>query len=775
MPREATIYRFGPYELRLRTRELYNRGTKLKLRPQPFEVLRILVEHAGDIVTREELHQRLWSAETFVDFEQGLNTSMKVLRGVLNDSVDNPRFVETLPRLGYRYIGPPVAQTEEFPAHATPAVLVTSAPSSVPSRTWLWAISAAVLVIFAALSFGLYRRQTRQTFRLASKDTVVLTEFTNATGDPVFDGTLRQGLSAQLEQSPFLNLLSDEHIAQTLELMTQPKNTRLTYELAREVCQRTASVATIEGSISTMGSQYVLGLRAVNCRNGDSLADEQVTANGKEQVLRALGGAATKMREKLGESLASVEKYDAPQEDVTTSSLDALNAYSLGIKARQQKGDTASIPYFQRAIQLDPSFAMAYLQLASRYWDIGETDQATPNFEKAFSLRDRVSKREDFYIASSYYDGTTGDLQKADEVYQLWAQTYPQDPIPLDRLGNNYLFLGQYSQALELLLEEKRLAGGGFYNFTNLVVADLGLERVHEARLVVDEARAHKLDPESAYGLLYLIDFLEGNTSGMQADVAWGTGKPALENQFFDLQSDAEAYFGHGKEAWALSQRAVSAARRENETEIAAIFMANAALREAEFGDSGRAAQAVNSALALAHSKNVKILAALALARAGFAERAQILADELAKANASNTTLNFYWLPTIRAAIGLDRIHPAQAIDILQSAAPYELGQPPPLGPGSLYPVYERGQAYLRLNQASSAASEFQKFLDHRSCVANFPLGALAHLQLARAYALQGDPVKARSAYQDFLNLWKDADPDIPILIAAKSEYAKLE
>jgi eukaryotic-like serine/threonine-protein kinase len=661
-----------------------------------------------------------------------------------------------------------------------PAIgVTTSAPKAAEVagayRQKHWKILVpAVVALIAAVTSAVFYHRSRQTLKLTDKDTVVLAEFINTTGDPVFESTLRQGLSAQLEQSPFLTLLSDERIAQTLALMAQPKDARLTYKLATQVCQRTASAATIEGSISTLGSQYVLGLRAVNCRTGDSLADEQVTANRKEQVLKALGNAATKMREKLGESLSSVRKYDVPLENVTTTSLEALNAYSLGLKARREKGPLASIPFFQQAIELDPSFAMAYLELGTEYWNFDEMDQANPNLEKAFALRDRVSTKEGFAIASAYHDVVTGDLQKADKVYQLWAQTYPQDRIPLDQLGNNFLFRGQYPQALEVLLEEKRLAGSGYYNYYNLVVAYLSLNRVHQARLEVEEARARKLAPESAYGLLYSIDFLEGNASGMRADLAWAAGKPGIEDMFFDLQSDTEAYSGHRTEAWAFSQKAVATARRDNEIEVAAIHIAHAALREAEFGNSARAAETANSALALASSRDVKILAALTLARAGFARRAQIIADELAKANPSNTILNTYWLPTIRAATDLDLNHPAEAIEILQGSGVYELGQPLPVGPGTLYPVYVRGEAYLRLNQASSAAGEFQKLLDHPGCVLNFPLGALAHLQLGRAYALAGDKAKSRAAYQDFFNLWKDADPDIPILQQAKAEYGKL-
>jgi tetratricopeptide (TPR) repeat protein len=470
-----------------------------------------------------------------------------------------------------------------------------------------------------------------------------------------------------------------------------------------------------------------------------------------------------------------VQKYDVPPQDVTTYSLDALNAYSLGLKTRHEKGDFASIPFFRQAVQLDPQFAMAYLNLGIEYWNIGEANQASQNCAVAFALRDRVSTRERFHIDASYYDSVTGDLQKAAENFQLWAQTYPQDRVPLDQLGNDYLFAGQYPQALEALLEEKKLAKDGYFNYTNLVYAYLGLNRLRDARLIIEQARARGLEPAPGYRALYVVDFLEGNMSGMREDVGWAAGKPFWETRSLDQQSDSEAYWGHRKQALTLSQKAVSTARRENENEIAASFTVYAALREAEFGNSAQALESANSALTLLPSRDVKTISALALARAGSTKRARTLADELANGNPSDTLLNLYWLPTIRASAELDENRPRQAIDILQVAAPYELGQPPQMGPATLYPVYVRGEAYLRLGQAVQAASEFQKLLDHPGCVMNFPLGALAHLQLGRAYTMQGDTVKARAAYQDFLILWKDADPDIPVLKQAKSEYGRLK
>ena len=642
------------------------------------------------------------------------------------------------------------------------------------SRRATSGVIAVSLLLVAIISAGLYYR-SQQTKALTDRDTIVLADFSNTTGDAVFDHTLRQGLSAQLEQSPFLNLLSDERIGHTLSLMAQPADAPLTNKLANEVCQRTASAATIEGSIAALGNQYVLGLKAVNCRNGDALAEEQVTADGKQQVLKALGEAATKLRQKLGESLSSVQKYDAPQEDVTTSSLEALNAYSLGRRARHEKGNVAAIPFFQQAVQLDPNFAMAHIALGVEYWNISEANRAKESLEKAYALRDRVSTKERFRIVGNYQEIVGGDLSKSDENYQLWAQTYPQDPIALDYLGNDYLFTGQYPQALEFLLQERKLSGNGYYNYDNLIYAYLALNRLKDARATIDDGLARKLEPLPGHAALYRIDFLEGNASGMAEDIAWAAGEPVAEHLLLDYQADTAAYAGKSQEAWNLSQKASALAWDQNGKESAATYLARAALRDAEVGNPAQAVKHADAALKLLPSSNVKILVAVALARAGASARALTMAKDLAQASPSDTMLNSYWLPTVRAAAALNANHAAEAISELQATAHYELGQPLQMGPATLYPVYVRGEAYLQLHQGGEAAGEFQKFLDHPGCVMNFLFGALAHLQLGRAYAMAGDKPHARAAYQDFLTLWKDADPDVPILKQAKAEYAKLQ
>jgi eukaryotic-like serine/threonine-protein kinase len=640
-------------------------------------------------------------------------------------------------------------------------------------RFWMPTVGAAIVIGSLAVAGASYY-SSRHIAGITEKDTLMLAEFSNRTGEPIFDGTLRQGLAAQLEQSPYLTLLSDNRIAETLALMALPKDTPLTGSIVFEVCQRADSAAAILGSVARLGNEYVVGLRAVNCHTGDTLDDEQATAAVKERVLLALDEAAARLRHNLGESLPSIRKYDAPAGGVTTPSLEALKAYTEGIKTRRLEGEVAALPSFRQALTLDPNFAMAYLQMGTSYLNVGEEAEANQNIEKAFALRGRVSARESFSIASDYLDWVTGDLLKADEIHLLWSRTYPQDTAPLDALGNDYIYRGLYSQALDALQAEERLAGQGFYNVTNLVIAYLGLNRGKEGRLAVQRAQARNMDPVNTHALLYLIDFLEANVSGMRADVAWAAGRPGVEHNFFDMESDTEAYWGHRQEAWSLSKQAVATAERDHANESAAHYFLSAALHEAEFGNAKRAIEAVDAALQLAPSRGIKTAAALALARASSVTRAQRMADELAKANPSHTLLGFYWLPAIRAAIELDSNHPAEAIELLRLAGPYELGQPYPLGPGTLYPAYLRGEAYLRLKDGRRAAEEFQKILEHPGCVLNFLTGALARLNLGRALVLAGDKRGARTAFDEFFQLWKNADADIPILAQAKAEYARL-
>jgi serine/threonine protein kinase/Flp pilus assembly protein TadD len=631
-----------------------------------------------------------------------------------------------------------------------------------------WKLVAPVTLVVAALAAGGYF-YVHRTPKLTDKDTIVLADFDNKTGDAVFEGTLRQGLSVQLEQSPFLSIISDQQIQQTLQLMGQKPDAKLTPEIAREVCQRTQSSALLNGSIAGLGSQYVLGLKAVNCRTGDALAEEQATADGKERILKALGDAAAKLRSKLGESLSTVQKFDTPLEQATTPSLEALQAYSLGRKAMAGSDWTAAVPLFQRAIRLDPNFAMAYARLGTSLSNRGETILGAENARKAYELSEQVSEREKFYIESHYYHYATGNLDKARQVYELWALTYPRDWTAPINLRVIYSDFGNYDKSLAEARETVSLDPNAL-SYTNLVSSYLSLNRLEEARAIADEAQAKKFDSPSLRNELYGIAFLKNDVAGMAQQVAWSAGKPGVGDQLLGLEADTAAYSGRLGQARDLSRRAVVSATRAVEKEVAAEYEADAALREALFGNPAEARERVAAALGLSNGGHVQFVAALVLALAGDAVHAQALADDLGNRFPEHAIIQFNYLPTIRAQLALSRKDSLKSIDVLQAAGPYELSSS-----GALYPVYVRGEAYLAAHQGSAAAVEFQKILDHRGIVLNEPIGALSHLLLGRAYAMQGDAAKARAAYQDFLTLWKDADPDIPILIAAKSEYAKLK
>ncbi|MGB7553205.1 MAG: protein kinase [Candidatus Korobacteraceae bacterium] len=656
----------------------------------------------------------------------------------------------------------------------------TRAEATSPARSRrLWWVAGLAIVITAALAVTYFF--SHRLDKLTDKDTIVLADFNNTTGDTVFDGTLRQGLSSQLEQSPFLNLLSDQRIAQTLSLMAQPKETRLTGELVREVCQRTASSATIEGSISNLGTEYVLGLKAVNCRNGDLLADEQIVANDKEHVLKSLGEAATKLREKLGESLSTLQRFDTPLEEATTPSLEALQVYSLGQRSFATNADPSNaVPFFRKAIELDPNFAMAYALLGLNSAYLGQTGLAAENTRKAYELRDRVSERERLFIESNYYFMVTGNLEKARQSYELWAQVYPRDILPPGNLAALYVSLGHYDKALDKAREALRLDHGSAASYASLVGCLYLLNRFVDAAGAAQEAQAKNLDSAWLRIDRYMLAFLQNDAPGMARQVAWSADKAGVEDILLGFDASTAAYFGQLRRAGELSRRAVASAQRAGENETAAHHEADAALREALFGHATATEERATAALTLSTDRDAQYGAALAMALT-FSSRKQAqqvekLANDLDRRFPEDTVVRFNYLPTIRAQLALRRKDPLNAIEVLQKATAYELGSPG-FGPFilALYPVYVRGEAYLAMDRGSEAAAEFQKVLDHRGVVMNGPIGALAHLGLARAYALQGDNVKARAKYQDFLSLWKDADPNIPVLGQAKAEYAKLQ
>ena len=644
------------------------------------------------------------------------------------------------------------------------------------AKRWKVIVPGAAVVLALFVVGYLYLHRTP---KLTDKDTIVLADFTNTTGDSVFDGTLRQGLAVQLGQSPFLSLVSDQRIQQTLRLMGQPADARLSPEIAREICERTASTAVLDGSIASLGSQYVLGLRARDCRTGDVLAEEQVETARKEDVLNALGQIASKFRTRVGESLTTVEKHNTPLEVATTSSLEALKAYSTAMRVSQSTGAADAVPHFKRAVEIDPQFATAYASMGLQYSNIGESVLSIESTSKAYQLRDRASDRERFFITTLYDRQVTGNLEKEQQTLQLWAQTYPRDR---DAHGLLSGFASQGSGQYEKSIEQGNIALGIdpdlVFGYENVAFSYFYLDRWAETEQAIQKASKYKDELPELLMLRYYLAFINGDTAGMDRVAGLARGKPGVEDSMLHAESLVEARSGRLQAAVRMSRRARDLAQQAGQREKAATYQAAEAVWQAFFGDAPAARRSATAALELSNGRDVEYAAGFALALAGDLPRAQSLADDLERRFPEDTSVQFNYLPALRALFALNHSEPAKAIELLQVAVPYELAVPAVdfnAFFGGLYPVYVRGLAYLAAHQGTEAAGEFHKILDHRGIVFSDPIGALAHLQLGHAYTLQGDTAKAKAAYQDFLVLWKDADPDIPILKQAKAEYAKLQ
>ena len=632
----------------------------------------------------------------------------------------------------------------------------------------------------------------RPAARLSEQDTILLADFNNKTGETIFDDTLKQALRVQLEQSPFLTIISDRKAQQALSYMDRAPDTRLTGEVAREACLRVGSKALVAGSISSLGGHYVVGLQAVNCQTGEAVGSEQAEADGRERILRALGDAATRLRTRLGESLASIQKYDTPVEQATTASLDALRAYSLALSVRAAQGEGGAIPFLKRAIELDPNFAMAYAQLGTSYFNTNQITLAGAALTKAHELQAQVSERERLYIETHYYSMATGQADKAIEAYELWRQTYPRDGVPYSNLGLMYSQLGEYQLALNTAQQALRLEVPAPRVYPLLVSAYINLNQFDKAEEVLREAKTKNVNDAVFPGFRHELAFLRNDDAEMERQVASVSGQPGLESWLLALQADSEAYRGRLVKAREFSQRAVDSARRDKDEESALSYYAIAALREAEFGNAEKSARQATSVLTRSHGQQVQILAALALARAGQSDKALALGRDLRQRFPDDTLLNEYWLPAIRASVELAH-SPLQAIETLERARRYDLASPQFPTNVLPYPIYLRGEAYLAAGSPAKAAAEFQKVVDNPGLVADYLLGALAHLELARACAMQaGIPVaagptkiaetpkhhealaKSRDEYQKFFSIWTDADKDIPLLTRARHEYSLL-
>jgi len=762
------------------------------------DILFILLEQPGQLVEKEDLMRRVWP-DSFVE-ESNLAVHVSQLRKTLAEEGSDFR-IETIPRRGYRFIGAvsreadrqtPLTQADapvppgSEASQPMPGGVLAQEPSRQSAQPkssrrlvgWV-ATGLTTLLAFTLLVFGLRIRDRAnqppaQSVLPAAEAPVephriAVGEIANTTGEPVFDTTLREALAIELEQSPYLSLISAERMQQSLRLMGKPLSTPLTPNLAREVCQRNGGAAVLDGRIAKLGTQYVLGVQAVNCRTGDHLADLQTTAASKELVLKALGDMTGQLRAKLGESLSTVQKFDTPIEEATTASLEALQAYSLGRQIMVQKGESAAgIPFFQRAIRLDPEFAIAYAALGNAYANRGETGLASANIRKAYELSAHVSEHERLYIESHYDEFVTGDLFKASQVYELWAATFPNDEAPRTNLAVIDNDLGKFDRSLELAKQAVRIAVHDGQSYANLVDAYISLNNPDQANAVARQAMAQNLDSSQLRLYLYDVAFLQQNSAGMQQQLSWASGEPGVEDAFLDDQANALAAAGQLARARELTRRAVASARQAGEKETAAGYEIDEAQREAVFGNDAEAQRAAETALVLAKDRDTQYGAALAFALSGAAGRAQPLAGQLDKAFPNDTLVQYLYLPAIRGAIAVRQNDPARAVEALDVTHPYEVGVA-----GGLLPVYIRGLAYLEAHEGEKAEAEFQKIIEHPGVVLNAPIGPLAHLEIGRARLMQGRAAQAKAAYEDLTNLWKNADSDIPIYREAQAEYAK--
>jgi serine/threonine protein kinase/Tfp pilus assembly protein PilF len=653
-----------------------------------------------------------------------------------------------------------------------------SAYLAVEKRPWLglWSwkkmlgIGATVIVLAIMLVGWLYWNAHR-TPAVGEKDAIVIADFTNTTGESVFDGTLKQALAIQLEQSPFLHVLAERRVSATLKEMNRSPDERLNYELAREVCLRSNSKALLEGSIAKVGSQYLIGLKAVNCRTDDILSSAQSEATSRDNVLRQLGVVADETRKRLGESLVSVNHFNKPLDEATTSSLDALQAFTTGRAMQSSKGDAESIAFHKRALELDPNFARAYAALGMAYQNLGQTEAASQNFQKAFELRERVSDRERFYIEAAYYSFVTGEMEKANETYKQWSQEYPGETAPHNNLALNYELLGRFDAAAEEARTAISISSDSLAGYGNLICAYLALNRIDEAKAVYQQTTEHHFDNQILRGMGYQIAFLQGDQASMQKQLESAAGKLGTEYTLLAMQSDTDAYFGQLKKSRETTKLALAAARRDGASENVASLLAYSAAREGLFGNSAEARRVIRQAMALSPGRDARIAVAMTLAQVGDLKEAQQMADRLNTEFPSDTIIQYYWVPAIRATIALHRGNTREAIALLDACTPYEFGMQ---SFGAMVPIYVRGLAHLDAGHGNEAAAEFEKMLGKRGLAFNAPMEALAQLQLARAQVMRGDKSAARRSYQDLLSLWKQADPDLLPLKQAQAEYKQL-
>lgn len=787
------VYEFGPFRMDPGNRILLRHNEPISLPPKVFETLLVLVRRSREVVSKDELLNTIWP-DSFVE-EANLTQNIFTLRKALGDTPEERRYILTVPGRGYRFAAAVrtlpqggetlIAQTrsrtqivieeQEKEENRTAGALPASTHATAKWRL----VSAIVASVAVAAVATILLLRGRRTVPVNEKNSVLVADFSNSTGDSIFDNVLRQGLEVQLEQSPSLSIVSDHRIRQTLRLMGQKPDARVTGELARDICVRTGTTAMLEGSIQSVGSQYLLTVRATDCPNGELLGEEQEQIAKKEDLLGSLSRISSRLRERVGESRATVATHDVPLAEATTPSLDALRAYSLGVQAEDNRDEKAAIPFFQRAVEIDPGFAAAYAWLALEYGANGSSALATENIRKAYELRDRASDRERFFISAYYFGRATGNQEKAREVCQQWAQTYPRDYIPHQFLsGFVYPVLANYDGAIQEGRTALDLAPESASSYMLLSRDLLYLGGLNETEEILRKAREHNFLTPELLIVQFDLAFSRGDAEGMQRAVSVAQGKPDLMDWLLDRQAFAFAYAGQMQKATALSRHAVDLAQQQGDHERAALFRTREALWEAFFGNLNQAKQTAESALSLGRNREVDYGTAVVLALAGDAQRAEALANALEKDFPDDTSVRFNYLPVIRGILAIKGNEPLKALGVLDSATPYELGSPRSAVVwyfGTLYPIMIRGDAFLAVDKGEDAAREYEKILAHRDLMIGDPLVALVEYRLARAHEVAGEPLKARSQYEKFLALWRDADPDIPIYQQAKAEHARLQ